>query len=443
MSIGLENSEHRRGKTFFGWWIVLAGGLLSLWASSKFNNSSIFFGSVSHTLDLDTTKLSSAATFATLIAAIIAPLVGWLSDRRGPKIMIITGVFLTGSGLILMNWMNSLWSLYLVWAGIVSTGIYLCSGLPVDVAIVNWFIKKRGVALFLYGMVAVLSAGIGRLSVDLLIQKIDWRLTCIVVGLSVWIIGLPLARFCMKARRPEHYGLMPDGAPSYVKEPEDVIEAASEYAIEAGDIEMTAGQALTTRAFWLLILASMFSTVLHPAFTIHLLPFLTDTGMAHTMAGKTIRISILAFFLVSIMTAFVVDKISTSGIRFLPACAFFIQCVSIILLLLNQQSRILLYSSMILLGAGKGMIGLPVIIMRARYFSRKNFGLITGLSRTILLPAAMMSPLAVGWVFDITQSYRLIFLLCAVSTGLAGVIMVYAAPPKVENNADSNTSVPA
>jgi len=432
MSIGLESSTHRRGKIFFGWWIVLVGCLFSLWGSLNLVDPHVISKLASNYQEQTLIGMGLIALPLILLLGIKAPLVGWLSDKHGPKILVMTGVFLTGSCLILIAWMNSPLSLYLVWYVLFPIGIYLSTGLPVEVAIVNWFIKKRGIALFLYGMVAELSAWNGRLPVGLIIQKIDWRLTCIVVGLSAWIIGLPLAWIFIKARRPEHYGLMPDGAALETKETEDIVEAASRYADEAGDIEMTAGQALTTRAFWLIVTASALSGAFYPAFHIHYIPFLADSGMELTTATKSAAIFAFSPLLSGILVAFIVDRTATSRIRFLPVAAFFMECIGIILFLLTQQSIAVLYLSSFLLGLGTGVAIVPITIMRARYFGRKNFGLITGLVVIIVGSMKPLSPLAAGIVYNLTGDHRIAFLPFAVLMGLAGLIMVYAAPPKNE-----------
>ncbi len=43
-----------------------------------------------------------------------------------------------------MYFVDSLWSFLLVWAVIGATGINIGLSMPLDVAITNWFVKKRG-----------------------------------------------------------------------------------------------------------------------------------------------------------------------------------------------------------------------------------------------------------------------------------------------------------
>ena len=75
-------------------------------------------------------------------------------------------------------------------------------------AVGNWFKKNIGVAL------GFLSAGFGAsgLLIPLivwLIEVVHWRTTLILLGLGMWVIGIPLS-FVVRDK-PETYGYLPDG----------------------------------------------------------------------------------------------------------------------------------------------------------------------------------------------------------------------------------------
>ncbi len=135
-------------KIFFGWWTVMAGGIISLWAAGVYSYGiSALFKPISEELGFSRAITSTAAAFGRFEGGIEGPLAGWVSDRYGPKWVIIFGVLLTASGLILMYFMGSVWA-FLVFFGVMAgSGHNIAGVIPFDTAVSNWFVKKRGLAL--------------------------------------------------------------------------------------------------------------------------------------------------------------------------------------------------------------------------------------------------------------------------------------------------------
>jgi MFS-type transporter involved in bile tolerance (Atg22 family) len=53
-----------------------------------------------------------AFSFGFLVSAVLSPIVGWVVDIRGPRIIILTGALLLASGLMLATSMERPWHLY-------------------------------------------------------------------------------------------------------------------------------------------------------------------------------------------------------------------------------------------------------------------------------------------------------------------------------------------
>jgi len=302
--------------------------------------------------------------------------------------------------------------------------------MPLDVAIANWFVRKRGTAMSIRQVFSGLSGVIGLPVIAFLIVQYGWRTACLSGGLFMWVVGLPLVYFFIRAKRPEYYGLLPDGAAMESGESQDAVEAGKRYAAEAGEVEFTTKQAMSTYAFWLLIAAYMFHGALMPVMNIHLIPFLTDRGMDPLRAAATMSIFISASVPARFLGGFIVDRVTTSSIRFVMAGAFLLQAVGVVLFLLNQQSMLSLYAFFILYGLGMGAVMPMTPVIRARYFGRASFGSIAGISRAMNMPVGVVGPVAAGWIYDATGSYIMAFILFAILLGVSGLIMVATVPPK-------------
>ena len=164
----------KRGKSskiYFGWWITLFTGILSGLGFGFFvNGISVLFKPIASELALSRASASVAAGLGTFQNGLMYAVTGWLSDRYGPKWVIISGFFIMGTGLILMNFINSAWHYYIVWGVIVGAGHTLGFAIANDKMLTDWFVSKRGLAL------GTRFALLGILGV-LVLPLISWLLT--------------------------------------------------------------------------------------------------------------------------------------------------------------------------------------------------------------------------------------------------------------------------
>ncbi len=419
-------------KIFLGWRTVLAGSFISAWGIGfQVHGFSALFKPIASELGLNRSATSIAASIGRLGQGIESPIAGWLVDRFGPRFLIIIGLFIAGLGLILMNYINSLWSFYIVWGVILGTGINIGLEIPLDKAITSWFVKKRGRALSVRWFFTGL-AGLVLFFVAWLISTQGWRMTCVIGGLVTWAVALPLAWLLVKPRRPEYYGLLPDGATTEAELDDDVnrmIDRGVNYAAEVHEVEFTLRQAVRTPAYWLIIVAQSVRTVGFSAILTHGVPFLTDMGIEPVKAAGVVGTIILASTPSRLLGGFLVDRVKTERLRFLMAGAFLLQAVGITTFLLNQTIA-MIYVFLILFWIGVG-IALPFpAAVRARYFGRKAYGSIAGSSMVFLTPVGVLAPIYAGWVFDNTGSYIPAFTLFAIAFVVSAVLISLASPPQ-------------
>ncbi|MFC2034124.1 MFS transporter [Chloroflexota bacterium] len=419
-------------KIFFGWWTVLASGILALWGYGyQAYGISALFKPIASELGFNRAVTSVAASIGRFGGGIESPLSGWITDRFGPKWIVLFGVFLSALGLILMNYINSLWAYYVVWGVVLGTGINIALGVPLDTAIANWFVKKRGLALSVKWVFSGLSGVLVLPLVAWLIIVQGWRMTCVIGGLVMGLVGFPLAWFCLKQRRPEYYGLLPDGAANEeeITETEQMIDKGVEYASEIQEVEFTIRQALKTPAYWLLIIIGGIHNLVSPVMSIHCIPFLTDRGIEPLKAAAIMAVMISASIPSRLIGGLISDRVSVKRLRFLLAGAYLLQSVGIAVFLLNQ-TEVMIYIWFILYGFGMGAGYIIEPMIRARYFGRKAFGSIEGSSMMFLTPIGVLAPVYAGWIYDTTGSYMIAFNLFAVLLGISAVLMAFVWPPK-------------
>ncbi len=424
--------RRRFPKVFFGWWTVLAGAILSFWGHGYSAGAfTAMLKPIASELGLSRAAASLPASVSRFEGGLEAPLSGWLTDRYGPRWPILLGLFLFSLGLILMNFVNSLWAFLVAWGVLLGTGVNIALSVPLDTAITNWFVKKRGIAL---SIKQVLSGFSGVVMVPLVVWLIPiqgWRVTCVMGGVVMLLVGLPLAWFCFKRHRPEYYGLLPDGATveEGTAETSQIIDRGVEYATEVQEVEFTLRQAMGTPTFWVFTIATVAQGVASPIVMLHGVPFLTDTGIDPLVAAGIYSMMLFVGIPFRLLGGFLADRIRRDHLRFIIGGAYFMQALGFTAFLLNQAIP-MIYVWFILFGIGHGLAMIPITAMRARYFGRKAFGSIQGISAMFMTPGGVAAPIYAGWVYDTTGNYITAFRLVAALVGFAAVLALFILPPK-------------
>jgi len=424
--------EHKKNGVFFGWWTVLTGAFLTLWGYGyNVYGISALFKPISAELGFSRAATSVAASIIKIEGAFESPLSGWIADKYGPRWICIWGIVVMSTGLILMNWMHSLWAFYLDWGIILGTGFNMAVGLPMSTAISNWFVKKRGIAL---GLQSMFSSAAVMLIVPLISWMIDtsgWRMACVYGGVVMAVVGLPLAWFFIKDRRPEFYGLFPDGARIETNGNVDqMITRGAKYAAEVQEVEFTLRESMRTPTYWMLIFVYGTINFGSIALNVHAIPLLTDLGISPVGAASIMGIMGMAGLPARLITGFLADRISRGNLRFLLMSA----CVlsfSGLALFLYRPTTLVIYIWFVLWGMGVGDAFALNAIMRARYFGRKAIGSIGGSATLFLTPFAVVSPIYLGWMYDTSGSYTrgLQWIAGLLAVGIIAALFVPAPKP--------------
>jgi MFS family permease len=434
-------------KIYFGWWTVLASGLLALWGHG-FNayGISALFKPIASELGFSRTLTSVASSIGRLEGGLEAPVTGWITDRFGPKWIVFLGTFLISLSLVLMYFIHSLWSFYVVWGMMLGTGVNTALSVPLDASISKWFVKKRGVALSIKWVFSGASGAVVLPLIAWLIMAVGWRSACLIGGLVMGLIGLPLVLLCFKSKPPEYYGLLPDGAKltdesngakdlktngekDASPEEADIIQKGIEYAAEVNELEFTIWQALKTPAYWLLVCVQGVNGLVAPAINIHCISFLTDRGISPITAAGMFSIMLICSIPARFVGGLIADHLKKGTFRFIVAGAYSLQALGIGIFLFHQ-TVFTIYIWFILYGIGQGAAITLNPSMRARYFGRKAFGTIQGTSMMFLTPVGIAAPIYAGWIYDTTGSYLTAFSLFTGLLAVASSILLFVRPPK-------------
>jgi MFS family permease len=418
--------QQGRSKIFYGWWITIAGAIMQATVAVLVNQS---FGTYAKVLrdeyDWSKTVFSAAFSFSRVETGILGPAEGWLIDRYGPRRIMQAGIVVLALGLMLFSQTSAQW-MFISSFALMAFGASLASFMPVSVAIVNWFERRRARAL------TILSLGFatGGLLVPVLVYFIEtfgWRPTTFGAGIVVIVVGFPLSMIVR--HRPEPFGMHKDGIV-----PGSEADTAATGKPRAKQYDFTAKQALRTSSFWLIALGHGSALLIVAALQVHLTLHLTE-NLDYTLAQAASVVAFLTAMQVvgQALTGVVGDRWSKRGI---VVVCMGMHAVAIILLAF-ATTTLMVGAFAVLHGLAWGARGPLMSAIRADFFGGANFGTIMGTSSLIASIGTTIGPLIAGILADMTGSYEVGFTVLAVMAGLGSLFFVFAKPPKFPETATS------
>ncbi|MBI2851750.1 MAG: MFS transporter [Chloroflexi bacterium] len=411
--------------------MVFASSIVGMWGFgySLFGFSALF-KPISTELNFSRTAASVPTAISRFEGGFEAWFTGFLCDKFGAKFPTMFGISIMGISLIAMYFVNSLWSFYLVWGVLLGTGSNLALTLSVRTAIANWFVKKRGFAQGVQMSLQGLSGVVVLPIVAWLIATQGWRITCVIGGVVMLVVGLPLVWFFVKSGRPEQYGLLPDGA--RLEEgagKSQILEHGVKYAAQLGEFEFTVKQAMKTPTFWLLSVAEASHMLAAGAFVLHAIPFLTDLGIDPLLAAGILSLMQFSGLPNRLLGGWIADRVSKEHLRFLMGGSYMLQSLGTAVFLFTRTIP-MIYVWFVLYGIGSGLAIGVTSPMRGRYFGRKYYGSIAGLALVLTSPVSIVAPIYFGWTYDTTGSYISAYTLAAVLLAVSAIIAALIRPPK-------------
>ena len=357
--------------------------------------------------------------------ALVAPVVGPLIDRHGPRILMPVGAIIVGLAMLGTTQINAIWQFYLLRGIVVALGFTLMGSLVTDVAINNWFIQKRGRAIAIVRLGSNLSNIIFVPLTVFVIAASGWQTMFVIFAVVTWFTVL-LPSIIFMRRRPEDMGLHPDGTdPGVIRDGGKQDEYPVDGMTQAREPIWNRREVLATRSFWLLAVSFGITSMAFQGINISLAPYIQDLGYkeATLVAVMTVRAIIMATTLP--FMGLLIEHSDKGMIRIMP---FAIQGTAAVLFLLAGQPTFLWLAVVVY---GVGMSGIAVIqgVIWANYFGRFSLGLVRSLAYLVAMGSGAIGPLAMNAAFDILGSYRPAFMTIAGLFAVAALLMGTVRPP--------------
>ncbi len=287
--------------TSYRWVIVAAGGFLGCIAIGAMFALPIFITPMAEATGWSRTGIASAMTIGFLAMAFGGFMAGALSDRFGPRPVVLAGSILLALALTLASQSQSLFLFQLLF-GLCVGGAASAIMAPLMAAVTGWFETQRSLA------VSLVSAGFGLAPATMsplaawLISRHDWRTSMLILAAIVACTMIPIS---FLIRRPPVLEARATGAPMKASEP-----------------QMSVKTALLSAPFLILALTNFFCCATHSGPIFHTVSYAITCGIPLVAATSIYAVEGIAGMAGRVGFGFAGDKY---GAKFMLAAGLLAQ----------------------------------------------------------------------------------------------------------------------
>jgi predicted MFS family arabinose efflux permease len=340
-----------------------------------------------------------AILFSTGTGVLTAPIVGWMIDQYGARLLAISGLFGLSISFVAASFMNGeLWMLYAIYTSIALLG---AGTIPVTWtrAVTSLFFRQRGLAL------GIMLSGTGVCGMLVpqytvwLVENFGWRNAYLGLALLPMLGALPLVFFFF------HPGAAISSDPE---------------SIEANNSGFTLRQTTRNYRFWVLLLSILIVYMAMSGIMPNFIPALVDQGLSATDAAFAMSFFGAAVIAGRLIVGYLVDRL------WAPAVAAVAIGLPVIgsLMLLGVPTFTTACIAAVLLGFAAGAELDLMSFLAARYFGLKHYSQIYAWLYAALALASGFAPMLFARIYDVTQSYDIGFAIAAVLFAIGALMLL-------------------
>jgi MFS family permease len=404
-------------RVYYGW-AVLTAALLSAFATVPTQGPimGLFVKPITEELGWSATSISIGFVLGSITGGGMSFGVGRILDKRGARgVSVAAGMLIAGSmiGLALMSAPWHFWVFFGLARGAAAAGAQLGT----MVALASWFVRKRGRTTGILGTGQRLGQAVLPLPILFIILTFGWRWGWVALAvLAIALVVVPSGM--LMRRRPEDYGLLPDGEQLRRRADGSVAPVQEE-------VQWTLAQAKRTRTLWALIVAQGGVVLGLNAVNLHITANFQEK-IGDVQGAIVTTTFALTSALMTLPAGLLMERLHTRYLGMLATALF----MGAMLIAIVASSFPLGIAFGITYGLGLGFWTVTSRMLFANYFGRSAFGSIRGFAAPIMTAVNPLGPVLAGLVKDSTGSYTIAFIAFGVVFGISFVAFVVATPLK-------------
>ena len=407
---------------YYGWLIL---GMASFATFCATGVSQVVLGGIQVYIADDTgwdaSTLSYAATAGTWCSGLIAPAIGRLADRYGPRWLMSTGLLIAGVCYLLLADVNTVWQFYAAYVVARAVSNPVLIGLVPRTAAVNFFRRRRNIALAMVSTFRPIAGAINIQIFVLIAISQTWREGFRYLGFLSFALIIPVVM--LMRRRPEDIGLLPDGATAA---PSGAAGPAERRAVVASsETSWTVREAVRTRSFWLIVATACVGTMASSSVGFSMVPYLVEGARLSVTAAAGVLSFGTVLSIANVGWGYLSD-------RFTPRRCLMVTMVGsgallAFLTMVDSLAEALVFA--LVWGVFSGAVGTMENMMLAQYYGRDSYGSLLGIFSPFQTVALGLGPLLASLLRDFSGSYILLYSVMVVAYPLSAILLYMARPP--------------
>jgi len=400
-----------KARFFYGYIVAAAGFGVFLIGSIIPSTFGIFYRPMLTDFGWSRAETALALSLLLLVGAIAGIAMGWLTDRLGPRLVVMVFGSFLGICFLLMSRINSLWQFQLNYA--LAGGIGFSTVLiPAMTTVARWFVKRRGL------MIGIVQTGLGVGGLVFapltgwLISTYGWRSSYVILGIVV-LVGIIISGLFLW-RDPADLGQSPDGVSAIMD------SGVSKHSHNQRGAGLSLREAMGTSQFW--IIAGLYASFgfCRSTFTTHTAAHVQDLGFSLADGANVLAALIGSSIIGRIGMGRVADIIGNRP-------AFLLSFVATAIALawaLVAKDLWGLYLFALVFGFGWGAQAVLRFAITSEVFGLASLGIITGVLGLTEAAAASSGSYLAGYIFDVVGTYEPTFLMGTV-VSIIGILLTW------------------
>jgi len=386
-----------------GWGVAAAAfvGVMTSFAPIVPYTFSLFLTPLHAAFGWKREAMTGTFALAAITVALVSPLIGMLLDRFPPRRIILPSIAVFAVALASLSRLGpDIRRFYVTFfvLGLVANGT---AQFAYTRTILTWFRRHRGFALALI----LTGSGVGSIVIPPVTQWAiathGWRSGWLLLG-GIAVLGFPLTALLVR-NKPARMG-------------ERIVE---EHVPAAG---VSVRAALASAAFWLLCGITVLSAFSENGLVTNLAAILTEHGLSGRSAALALSVRGGAGIVGRLGVGLLIDRFSAQRIQ---TGILLLAAVGTLVLAFAATPAVALGGAG-LLGVGLGSEADVLPYLLARYFGRRHFSVLYGLTWTAYAVGGATGPVFIGHLYDRVGAYRpgFIVYLAVVALGAAAVSLL-------------------
>lgn len=386
----------------YRWVIVAAGGLLGCVAIGVMFSLPVLLRPIAEDTGWSTTGVSTAMTIGFLALAFASMIWGGLSDRFGPRVVVLAGSVLLAASMAAASRATSLIEFQLVF-GLVVGAATAAIFAPMMACVTGWFETQRSLA------VSLVSAGMGMAPMTMsplaawLVTDYDWRTTMLILAVIAAAIMIPA---------------------SFLVRSPPALQSANAAPSPQAEPEMSVRQAVRTPQFVILLLTNFFCCATHSGPIFHTVSYAITCGIPMIAAVTIYSVEGLAGMGGRIAFGFLGDRFGAKNVL---VTGLFLQAFGVLgYVFVSQLAGF--YTVAVIVGfIYAGVMPLYAVIAREN-FPLKMMGTVIGGTAMAGSLGMATGPLLGGLLYDSFATYSWLY-IGSWGMGLGAFLIAMAFKP--------------